>query len=433
MLNQTYSAKNLRKLITFDDFRKYDIGSSKIQIEQTMHQVSDAICDDKFNFDTLEEKNKNGNKIFSPSTIKDEFSLRKLTYNLKRLYKFKQADRFLIIGQIISLLYESIPMAIVKLDIEKFYESINRSEILKKIMNDPLLSFKSKQILNQFFELSQIKSINGMPRGINVSAALSEIAMRDFDTRIKQLDGAYYYARYVDDIIIFTFKNPEYLTRKVEDILKKETGLSLNHKKTKPLERVTCRCKPRCKCATGTCKCLDKCICNSPNKATDFEWLFFEYLGYKFVFSDIPAHSKKLKISLASKKTKKFKSRIVYSFLDYLKTKDFELLEKRMCFISGNHIVKYGQDGGALKAGIFYNYQHINDYEVLDELTVFVRKLINSKGKSFGKKMKSNLSKGQKKELVKYNFKAGFINRKIRDYSAEEVNLIKNCWVYGEN
>ena len=42
----------------------------------------------------------------------------------------------------------------------------------------------------------------GIPRGIGISAYLSELYMRDIDIKIKSLEDVIYYARYVDDIIV---------------------------------------------------------------------------------------------------------------------------------------------------------------------------------------------------------------------------------------
>ncbi|EPM56853.1 phage-related reverse transcriptase/maturase family protein, partial [Pseudomonas syringae pv. actinidiae ICMP 19103] len=41
-------------------------------------------------------------------------------------------------------------------------------------------------------------------RGLALSATITEIVMQDFDNSIKELDGVFYYGRYVDDIIVVT-------------------------------------------------------------------------------------------------------------------------------------------------------------------------------------------------------------------------------------
>jgi hypothetical protein len=275
--------------------------------------------------------------------------------------------------------------------------------------------------------LPEILAISGLPRGINISASLSEILMRDFDKKVAQQPGVYFYARYVDDIIIFTFHNPKDITKKAGEILEYETGLKLNTQKTKIIQR-ECRCKTLCSCG-GVCRCHRQCKCvYDTNKD-----LFFEYLGYRFTFSDIPKFSDKLVISLSKRKIQKIKTRIILSFLDFIKTQNYDLLEKRIAFLTSNFVVKRNKNYETLNAGIYFNSPHINDLGLveLEDLNFFLKKTINSKSKSFGTKLNIHLTSLNRQRLSKYSFKAGFINRKLKKYTPMEINIIKKCWIYG--
>ena len=126
MLDQSFSLKNFKRLISFRDFGKYDFGKEETEIIEVLNDVVFKTNQPNFNFSPLEKISEDENIIYTPSTIEDEFVLRKLNDNLKRLYKFKQSNRFLIVEQIKSLVLEEVPMAIVKLDIKKFYETIDR-------------------------------------------------------------------------------------------------------------------------------------------------------------------------------------------------------------------------------------------------------------------------------------------------------------------
>ena len=104
---------------------------------------------------------------------------------------------------------------------------------MEKINNDYLLSIKTKKFINQIFE-----SYNGLtgktdsntairvPRGIGISAYLSELFMRNVDNQIQELDDIIYYARYVDDIIAIFVpqskreKNLNY-KEKIEELVEK--------------------------------------------------------------------------------------------------------------------------------------------------------------------------------------------------------------------
>lgn len=427
MLDQSFSVKNFKRLISYSDFGKFDLGKNEDEIIETLSEAVSKTNNPTFAFSTLTIVADDDDTIFSPSNIQDEFALRKVNDNLKRLYKFKQANRFLIIEQIKSLLAEQVPMSIIKLDIKKFYETINKEKIVKKLLDDSLLSFPSKQILKKFFSLPENLAMTGLPRGINISAALSEILMRDFDKKMTQQSGVYFYARYVDDIILLTFKNPHEIVKQAGTILGYETGLKLNGQKTKVIER-KCRCIPTCTCPSG-CKCKKGCKCNYDSTKDKY----FEYLGYRFTFSDVVKHNDKLVISISNNKLKKIKTRIVLSFLDFIKTKDFDLLEQRIAFLSSNFVVKRNRNFETLNAGIYYNYPHVNEAgkNVLENLTLFLRKLINAKSKSLGTKLNTNLTASHRQTLAKYSFEKGFTNRRLKKYSPVQINRIKNCWIYG--
>lgn len=426
MLDQSFSEKNLKKLLSFKDFGRYNLGKEDSEIVDKLNKITKLINKPDYHFSTLLKIKDYDNTIFKTSNSEDEFALRKLNDNLKKLYKFKQANRNLIINQIISLLNEEIPMSIVKLDIRKFYESIQKEELIKKLTDDPLLSYKSKQIFNNFISLPEITSITGLPRGINISSALSEILMRDFDKKIAQMEGVYYYARYVDDMIIFTFQDPLVLVKKTDELLHYETGLKLNCQKTKIIQR-QCRCTNSCKC-NGTCICSKTCKCKYDPKRN----LYFEYLGYRFVFSDIPKSSEHLIITLSKNKINKLKTRIILSFFDFISNNDINLLEMRIKFLTSNFILKRNKINESLNAGIYYNHPHINNAGLieLDNLTIFLRKTINSKSRSFGNKLSQHLTTTDRLKLSKYNFRSGFLNRKLKKYSTAELMKIKKCWIY---
>lgn len=95
---------------------------------------------------------------------------------------------------------------VIRLDIKSFYESINKEAVLEKLYSEYRLSPQTVFLLKQLFNTQDIKESSGVPRGLSVSSCLSELTMKYFDIEIKQLEGVYYYARFVDDIIIFVLQ-----------------------------------------------------------------------------------------------------------------------------------------------------------------------------------------------------------------------------------
>lgn len=415
MLSHSFSAKDLLKLITYDDYQRYEgIGEKKAKTLELMTEISRLINAEEYKISSVKEIRINENKVFTVRKIEDDFALRRINDSIKRYYKVKQADRNLIINQIIALLQEAIPMSIIKLDLKSFYESIDRGWILDKIKDDTLLSGGAIKILEDFFELDAFSGFPGLPRGISISATLSELFLRDFDRKVNRLDKVYYYARYVDDIILFTTENPSLLLREIKNDGLLRDPLTFNERKTMIFQVNN--------------------LGDAPVKM-----LNFEYLGYKFTFSNECKKSrhefidKSISISIAKKKVKKYKTRIVYSFLDYLKNNDFDLLEDRLRFLTGNYpIKKNSSEGTMLYAGLYFNYPFINDESVLKDLTEFLHKIINAKGKNFGSKINDSFTGNQKGILSKYSFVAGWKNRKLNpNFRPERIKEIKKCWHNG--
>jgi len=335
MLSHSFSTKDLLKLITYDDYAKYEgIGKTKARTQELMTEVSTKINSEGYQIESIKELSRDGDQIFTTSLIEDDFALRRINDSIKRFYKVKQADRNLIVNQIIVLLQEAIPMSVIKLDLKKFYESIDRNWIIEKLKEDALLSGNAVRILEDFFKLDEFNSFTGLPRGIGISATLSELFMRDFDRKVNRLDSVYFYARYVDDIILFTTEKPRTVIKEIKNNELLRPPLIINDRKTKIFE-----------------------VDNFGD--TPISILSFEYLGYKFVFSDdctktgYEFRDKVIKVSIAKKKIKKIKTRIVYSFLDYLKNHNFTLLEDRLKFLSGNYPIKRNPSAGTALYGYF--------------------------------------------------------------------------------
>lgn len=391
-MNQQFTKDNMLGFYRKAD--EYKIGEVNLDL---LESISENIYSEDFIFEnfTLINNYINLQKI----DIHKLLVLRKLNFHIKKLYKVKQSDRKSIIKQVKVLLSEkSRKIYVTRLDIKDFYPSINRDKVLRKIVNnDYLLSYHSKILLNKLFtDNEQIKAIKGLPFGLNLSATLSELYMRDFDKKIASIDGIYYYARYVDDIIIFSYKDTD-----IESLILHENylpqGLVFNQEKVYKKE-------------------IDI--------KSDFE---IDFLGYKFnVFNNDKSINKRtISISIAENKVNKIKNRIIKSFLDYFKNKDFNLLLKRVAFLTGNHVI-YHNEGRKLKGGLYYSYEYITNYSVLKELDVFLRKIIFSRNGSIGKK--NSLSSVNKKNLLKYSFLFGFEKKLLNNFSNHEISKIKRCW-----
>jgi hypothetical protein len=426
MLNQSFSAENLENTYiksTYGHKSKNDLRKFRTAIEITSNLIESRCLVD---FE-LKKVIINKKPAYVPLNIPTEIVLTRLNENIKRIYKTKQSDRNSTIKQIIKLLEDETETRITKLDIKDFYESVSREIIINKIQNNGIVSPSTRYLLQSLFNSSQLKTAQGIPRGLGLSATLSEIYMRDFDKKIMATPGVYFYSRYVDDIVIFSYDT------KIDmiEIAKKELlKLNMNLNTNKCLYKLilNCKCKISCICANN-CKCTNKCKC----AATDVKLINFDYLGYEIETSNLTI-KRTINIKLAEKKKKKIKSRIIYSLLNYIKKGNYQLLKNRMQFLTGNYLItKPISTGKPLKGGIYYNYPLLSSLNKktpndITELTSFLRASINSKTGTFGVTLKSRLPNNLAKELSSISFESGYTHRRTHKFSAATINEIKRCW-----
>lgn len=400
-MNQTYNHRELKRYLKTTELSEFRFLTREIDL------TYDAIIDKSFEFNL-----DSNDKYCIVNNLIDKLVLRKLYDVIKKIYKNEQANRRIIISQTITLLSETSPFWVIKSDIKSFYESIDRDKLLKKFKDDAILSYQSMLVMNKLFKNPVIQETEGIPKGINISALLAEIYMRKFDKWISRYKGVYYYARFVDDIIIFVQSENialQVLSDMNEGIASLADGLKLNKSKTKlykgeNLKQINSKTGKEIKQSTP-----------------------LEYLGYSFsAKTNGKKNESTINISIASKKVKKIKTRIIKSLLDYSKNRNFELLEKRIVFLTGNYTIKNNSERGNLRSGIYYNYSYVNDYSVLSKLNQFLRKSIYSKSNNFG--VKINLSDDNRKKLLKYCFKAGFDKKVYHKFEFNEMKRIIECW-----
>jgi hypothetical protein len=387
-VNQTFSKKNLKHFFAITDL--YNTKSESLNLSK-LRGISKAVYRENLTLPTFKIRN----NIYLTNTIELEYILlfRKLNHNIKKLYQVYQSDRSSIIKQVTNLLSEkSRPFTVLRLDVKKFYDHIDKEKLLTKLIeNDVLLSYHSKYLLKELFINHPQFKENKLPFGLNLSSTLSEIYMRSFDKQIRQIEGVYYYARYVDDIIIFSFKQ-ENLTDTVKKFLPENMQLNTTSNKYRFLK-----------------------ITNASDRIN------LNYLGYSFYYQD-----KNLKVSIANNKITKIKTRITLSFVDYIRTRNFNLLENRVKYLTGNHIMY--KNFKEVKSGIYYNYSYLTDTQILEELTNYLRKTIYSRHNNFGRKFYRVLTSPQKQQLKKHSFLIGFNEKITYKFSASEVKCITKCW-----
>jgi len=386
-------------------------------LKSELENISDNIKNQKFEF-VFQEFERNRKVIYTINEIPETFFvLKKLQYNIKTSFKVKPANRYEITNQVKNLLDNNFPKYIIRTDIKSFYESIPHDKLKNKIYKNEILSSFSKKLINKILNNFQkhTESSRGIPRGIGVSAYLSEIYMQDIDNKIKALPNVTYYARYVDDIfIIFTpyHSNEEidYLA-KIKNIIEYE-GLELNEEKTKEFDLRT----PV-----------------KHERENDFVLYSMDFLGYRYYFSN--AKKKNLVIGLTHKKKRKYFKKIKLAFKDYTKNSKYnekkarKLLVKRIRYLTENtrllNAKKY------IMIGIYFSNPLLNKLDDLKCLDWYLSKKIDDI-QCYSKLLKENgghieLDK-LKTRLRRFSFEKGFKEKRYCKFTRDQFNETIKLW-----
>jgi hypothetical protein len=234
MLDQSFTEKNYLRLTKKSDPRNFKMGRNRTDYLLYHQELIQKLKESDFKLNPIKPRktSKGDMVILGPHHPTTEFALRKANDNIKRIFKIKPKSREQIVKQIITLLREPVPFTVLKLDVEKFYESIPVDKVLKKINSNPIPSQHTKSVITHFLNGSQ----TGLCRGQAISSTLSELYMRKFDRILSSHPTVYYYARFVDDIIIFTTASSEYIESLALDSL--PLGLKFNNKKDVLIKKI---------------------------------------------------------------------------------------------------------------------------------------------------------------------------------------------------
>ncbi|WP_257326298.1 antiviral reverse transcriptase Drt3a [Pseudoalteromonas rhizosphaerae] len=406
MLRQDFSEKSLLRVTSKNEIIKFELGRDKKEYLDNLKQCSVVINTPSFTLKDIHRKKINNKEIFYAESIEEHYCIKKISSDMKRLYRVVTLNRDDISEQVLRILETGSAFGVIKADVKSFYESISYKKMLDKLKHDKLLSSKSIKFLS---DLNSVTNY-GLPRGLAISPVMSELYMRDIDSKIREVQGVYYYVRYVDDIFIFTTIECERVFHELKSIFE-GYDLTLNKKTVK---------------------------FNVP-VISDFRMFLrsFDYLGYKYRITDIPYIGKRsISVSLSDDKVRKIKTRIVHSIISrgkchskLLNAHQSKLLYNRINVLSGNYPISGSKSrSGVLKGGIYYSNRLVNKVGVFEEFNEFLRKSLYSKSNNFFGKCVSSISNEEKKELLGLCFKKGFVDRKYIHMTNKEMSDIKRCW-----
>lgn len=420
MYDQSFSEFTLLRMLRKSDFRDHSDLYDDNYKNNCVSAAANAAHTNFQGITPLTVFSRNGKNVYQVVDLSSELTLRKITLNIRRKTRIRQPDRQSIIANLKLLLAEGVPFRLYRLDIRSFYESFDTSEVIRAVNEISELSPQTKRLSEWLLSAYQSSGGLGVPRGLALSAVLSEMMMRDFDVFVREASGVYFYARYVDDIIVITsaLESETTFLKKLKNKL--PSGLQFNESK----QRVQC-VKERV----------------SPEKTPSGSAVIsFGYLGYSFDVlepkrvNDVQPnkHFRDVLVNISKDKKTRYKTRICRSFLEFSKNHDFDLLYDRLKFLTSNFSVKDLNTGKRRLAGIYYNYPHISsDASSLLELEKFLRDAIRSAHGRVFSRSSTALTSRHKRKLLTLSFIRGHKDCTFAHFHASRIHAIQGCWSHG--
>ncbi|WP_353858493.1 antiviral reverse transcriptase Drt3a [Azospirillum formosense] len=414
MATMAFDVRSIRKEVRTSDFETNTAIRNKSVLDQAVATAVDFAKNSTgtISFSSHERR---GKKVFQASEFCHTLVIRKLNNNLRRITRVKQANRENIVNCLRSFLAEGVDYRVYRFDIKSFYESINRDDLLAELTSDVGFPRDSLLAIKIFFASLESQGIPGLPRGVPLSATLSEYVMRTFDRNVRSGKGIFFYARFVDDIVIITDRKE---TRKdfvkcIKRYLPK--GLNLNQSKTRITEAQN---PPIKKSAT-------------PNMVGRVEFLGYCFKIFERQKDSANRIARKVDVDIAGYKVKKIKSRIALSVLKFLKDNSFKDLEDRMKFITGSYKMYDYEKSIVRKLGLRYSYSMINisSSVAISDLDAFWRRIVLNRNGKLGK-LYSSISREQRDNLLSLTFSRGFSNNIYYHFSGERMQDLVRCWNY---
>jgi hypothetical protein len=425
MFDQSCNPVTLSAVMRRGDFHKVPKPVREIFRDATVQAANQAASSHFEGLNPIKKFHLKKKASYRISTLANDLVVRKITFNLRRLIKRQISDRTRIVKNLCHFLEEGVPYKVYRLDIKSFYESFSLPEVKKQIDSVRKLPPQSKKLLNLLFDHYQSIGGVGLPRGMALSADLSDFLMADFDEWVIGSPVVYYYGRYVDDILVITNQSENQ-----EDFLsqlskKLPSGLRFNEKKTS-VSFVDKKTE------------VQKGDRNGLKPKPKFKFSL-DYLGYQFSIFD-PASStvarndgchRLVKIDIAPEKIAKIKRRIVRTFLDFYKTRDQGLLIDRIKYLTSNFYVVDKRTGKRQLSGIYYGYPVLSmNSESLAELDCFLRNAILSKRGRLFSKTAPMIDSKLKRTLLSHSFVTGHEAKRFVYFSLMKIGEIQRCWKY---
>lgn len=410
MYDPTFHYKALARHLTVRDFQKDNRLFDPIFKTDAISRAV-TLGREGFPAVTFQVHSLRGKSVYQLNDISETLVLRHMNSNVRRITHVKQTNRQIIVDCIKALMSEGVAFNVFKYDIKSFYESVDTFSIVDRLKSDPAFSGQSVRSLESFFVGVGQAGITGLPRGLSISATLSEYTLRYFDEKISNSGRVWYYARFVDDILVITDQSDSVGSFDTEVRSHLPNGLKFNSK-SRHYEFL-----PYKKGNNGA-------IENT-----------FNFLGYQFAVgqSSRTGENKRSRIvlvDLAPSKVRRLKTRFAKSLVQYKKDSKFTDLQDRIKLLTGNFRFVDSATMTPRVSGIYFNYPLVDatTSDALKSLDKYARNLINSPAPR--NRLRPTLTPAQRAQLSGLTFASGFTNRRFFHFNSARLADLVSCWAY---
>lgn len=371
-----------------------------------------------------------GHELYLLSNYNTILILRATAKAIADQYRIRTMSRDAIVRGVLESLFDATPSYMTRCDFSSFYENLEIAPIVSEILSNTRTHPQVKSVLHELNNAGILTSATpGIPRGLGLSAILSELRLLAFDHKVRSLQGVYRYFRFADDFIIFSTNPHSEILAGIKEITGKD--LCLNAKKTKELK-------------------IESLTDSEKNPCT-IEPKDMSFLGYQFIISQgmRRGHPRQIRVTLSKDKLAKRKMRVILSLKDFIKNKNSELLLRRIQLLTGNIKIRrtghaVGPRNAHVNTGIYYSYKACGTYrneknrpvkssensiQELKQLDGFLHSLLWRVSSEFQRDVQMVLSSEEIGKLKKYSFNKGFEKKMELRITRAQAHEARKVWM----
>lgn len=428
MIESVFAARRLRRFVRSGDGRKF-----RLEIERDGDNIVARIAADAIaklivltTYTVTKVKRKD---CVVYDGYPENIVLRAVAAYVANRFRVALPNRDRSVRGVIEAMFDQTPFYVIKRDISSFYENIPLEPTRSRLLYDTAIPRAVRHYLHDFFQHHGAGKTRGLPRGVGLTTVLVELAMQPFDDAVRAIPGVYRYFRYSDDILIFSYKEPDRVALELRKAIRKVPGMAYNEAKSDMKAFAGDMNPPGLKKGPGL----------------EYTRAAFDYLGYSFEAEQRGGDKshRKVFVSIARKKIKLMRTRVYLAFKSFEKSHDVGMLYDRMRVLTGNYrINRRGISAIArskhIYAGIYYNYWRCGTYVSgrhepsfplgLRDVDRFYHSHLKSKASHFRHEIDTHIAKPQLDKLGRISFERGFVGRRVVRVPFSRFAKLKAVW-----